>query len=201
MRALRKLGEEEDEDLSSGEAEADSDDEPQPARQAAAADGKHDSSSEAASEDEAEDEEEDTDWERFFEVVESKAGRPLWVSKLLGTRFTEAEAARDFTTGKKHRRAVVEARRRLLTYNEKQELAAKAEARKEKRRVKALAKTKAKAIAKRKATECVLAASREPRVPRSVRRAQSLTRALSAGVPRVQMRPQSCTGGDRAPQS
>lgn len=146
MRALRALGEEEDEDVTSEEAEEESGDEREP--------GDGEGADEAEGEGE-ETEDEDTDWERFFEIVTSKAGRPIYVSKLLNKRFTQADAARDFTTGKLHRRAASEARKRLLTFNEREALSANAAQRAQKRKSKVLVKAKEKAIVKRKAIEYV----------------------------------------------
>lgn len=146
MRALRALGEEEDEDVTSEEAEEEeSGDEREP--------GEGEGSEDESDGEEDEDDVEDTDWERFFDIATSRAGRPIYVSKLLNKRFTEASAARDFTTGKLHRRAASDARKRLLTFNEREVLAAKAAQRAEKRKTKALVKAKEKAQVKRKAIE------------------------------------------------
>ncbi|KAG8461432.1 hypothetical protein KFE25_010619 [Diacronema lutheri] len=160
LRALRALGDEED------LAASDDDDEEEEVTDAARAKaralygpppGGSDSDSESASASGSEgsgvDGREGDDWERFFELSTTKKGGTRYTCKLLGKAFTSPDAARDYVGGKVHRRAVAEAREKLLTYNERQERDAKAAAIKARREHKRLAKARAKVVAKRKATD------------------------------------------------
>lgn len=112
-------------------------------------------------EEEEEGEEEDEDWERFFDVSTTSGGQARYTCKLLGKAFTTADGAREYAGGKLHSKAVAEARYKLLTYNEKQALEAKAAERKARRKQKALEKARLKVVAKRKATECAPALARQ----------------------------------------
>lgn len=162
LRALRSLGDEEDLDLSDDDEEV-----TEKARakaralygpvQGESAEERDSGESGSDAEDESGDESGDDDgWERFFDVGTSNKGKLLYTCKLLGKTFTSAEAARVYVGGKLHRRAVSEAQYKMLTYNEKQELEAKREARKARRKQKALEKHRQKVVAKRKATKYAL---------------------------------------------